>query len=74
MRCEAVKVSINSDVCIGAGNCVLSAEKVFDQDDFGIVMLIDESPSTQQHQAVREAALLCPANAIKVTERPEFGE
>lgn len=63
-----MKVSVNRDICIGAGNCVLSAEKVFDQDDFGIVELIDESPSVEQHQAVREAALLCPANAIQITE------
>jgi ferredoxin len=68
MRSVAVKVSVNRDICIGAGNCVLSAEKVFDQDDFGIVELIDESPSAEHHQAVREAALLCPANAIQITE------
>ena len=37
-----VKIEADRDLCIGAGNCVLSAEAVFDQDDDGVVVLLTE--------------------------------
>jgi ferredoxin len=42
---------------------------VFDQDeDDGVVILLDDEPGPAQHQAVREAANLCPAAIIHFTE------
>jgi ferredoxin len=38
------KVRIVERKCIGAGQCVLSAPAVFDQDDDGIVVLRDATP------------------------------
>ena len=37
-----VHVHADRDVCIGAGMCVLTAGAVFDQDDDGIVVLLDD--------------------------------
>ncbi|MBL0886544.1 ferredoxin [Myceligenerans indicum] len=64
-----MKVTVDEDKCCGAGTCVLVAPDVFDQrDEDGIVMLLDEAPAADQHDAVREAASVCPAAAILVAE------
>ena len=62
------KVRIVERKCIGAGQCVLSAPSVFDQDDDGIVVLRDATPPPAEHEAVRKAARLCPAVAIFIDE------
>jgi len=64
-----VKVSVDENRCCGSGSCVLTAPEVFDQrDEDGIVSLLDATPAAGQHDAVREAAGLCPVAAITVAE------
>ena len=62
------KVKVVERKCIGAGQCVLAAPAVFDQDEDGIVVLKDATPPADQHEAVRKAARLCPAVAIFVDD------
>lgn len=64
-----MKIEIDYPKCIGAGQCVLEASEVFDQDDDGIVVLLDEDPAPHA-AAVRSAAHACPARAI-VVDREE---
>jgi ferredoxin len=60
-------VSVDTDKCCGAGQCVLVAPDVFDQgEDDGIVVLLDADPGADLQPAVREAAQVCPASAITV--------
>jgi ferredoxin len=64
-----MKVTVDEAACCGAGQCVLIAPEVFDQrDDDGIVMLLEPEPAEHQHALVREAAAVCPASAIELTE------
>lgn len=64
-----MKVSVERDKCVASGQCVLAAEAVFDQDeDEGVVVLLNETPSPDQYDAVRLAAQMCPASVIHVTE------
>jgi ferredoxin len=64
-----MRVSIDEDGCVGAGQCVLAAPDVFDQrDEDGIVVLLDEAPAPHLHDATREAAALCPALVIHLAE------
>jgi ferredoxin len=42
------------------------APKVFDQQDDGIVVLLDEAPPKELYAAVREAASVCPGAAIRL--------
>ncbi|GAA1684266.1 ferredoxin [Nonomuraea fuscirosea] len=64
-----MKVTVDEDKCCGAGQCVLLAPEVFDQrEEDGIVLLLDAEPGPDQHALVREAAAVCPAAAIEVTE------
>ncbi|MBE9373743.1 ferredoxin [Saccharopolyspora sp. HNM0983] len=64
-----MKVTVDEDICCGAGTCVMSAPDVFDQrDEDGVVILLDPAPAAELHDAVREAASMCPARAIAVSE------
>jgi len=63
-----VKVLADRDVCISAGNCVMAASAVFDQDDDGIVVVLsDEVPDGEQDNA-REAVRLCPSEALRIAD------
>jgi ferredoxin len=64
-----VKVIIESDKCVAAGQCVLSAPDVFDQrEDDGVVILLAENPAGHLADDVRDAVMLCPARAIRLEE------
>jgi ferredoxin len=65
---EITRVIVDQDACISSGQCVLTVPAVFDQNDDGVVVLLDECPPTELHDAVRQAAALCPALAITVIE------
>lgn len=61
-------ITVNTEACVGAGQCAMVAGALFDQDDDGIVVLLDDSPDAAQHAAARRAASLCPARAIAVND------
>jgi ferredoxin len=63
-----MRVIVDQGACIGAGNCVLTAPDVFDQDEEGFVVLLNDDPPDELHDDVRLAALRCPARAITVKE------
>ncbi len=59
-------VVVQIDACVGAGQCALVAPDVFDQDDDGIVVLLQTDPSGSDLEAAIKAARLCPAWAISI--------
>ncbi|WP_432136402.1 MULTISPECIES: ferredoxin [unclassified Streptomyces] len=71
-----MRIDIDTDLCIGAGQCALSAPGVFTQDDDGFGTLlpgredgIDPADGRgPMDPTVREAARACPVRAITVTE------
>ncbi|NJK32573.1 MAG: ferredoxin [Deltaproteobacteria bacterium] len=63
-----MRVIVDVEKCCGAGQCVLLVPQVFDQQDDGIVKLLDPTPPKQLHAAVCEAASVCPTSAIRVDE------
>ncbi|MER6526858.1 ferredoxin [Streptomyces sp. NPDC001508] len=59
------KISAERDRCVGAGQCVLAAPAVFDQDEQdGLVLVLDERPPASQSDAVHEALRACPSGAL----------
>ncbi|QIZ37215.1 ferredoxin [Saccharopolyspora sp. ASAGF58] len=67
-----MRVTIDVQKCVGAGQCVFAAGDVFDQDDAdGTVRLLagghDAAVSAGHEEAVLEAARLCPSGAVTVT-------
>jgi ferredoxin len=61
-------VKIDQNSCVASGQCVLAAPEVFDQRDEDGAAVLLQNPSTDQYDATREAALLCPARAILLSE------
>ncbi|MFF6996759.1 ferredoxin [Streptomyces sp. NPDC008313] len=59
-------VSIDKDVCIGAGQCALTAPGVFTQDDDGFSELLPGGGRAGDPM-LREAARACPVAAITVS-------
>ena len=65
---KVFRVRVDEHKCIGAGQCVLKAPRIFDQRDDGIVVLLDPTPPQELHDAARRAADLCPSEAITIEE------
>lgn len=63
-----MRVAVDRAACVAAGQCAMVAPEVFDQDDDGIVILLDEEPDASLADSVRRAASLCPARAISIAE------
>ncbi|MDT9686828.1 ferredoxin [Streptomyces sp. P9(2023)] len=64
-----MELSVERERCQGAGMCALTAPEVFDQDETdGRVVLLEPRPPHELHGAAREAAGLCPAGALTITE------
>ncbi|MEU9989284.1 ferredoxin [Streptomyces sp. NPDC048045] len=61
-------IEIDKDTCIGAGQCALTAPRVFTQDDDGFSTLIPGHEEGAGDPMVREAARACPVGAITVTQ------
>jgi ferredoxin len=63
-----MRVTANRDICVGAGLCAMTAAKVFDQGDDGLVVVLDPNPDGDDQSAAREAGNLCPSGAVQITE------
>ncbi|WP_026119861.1 ferredoxin [Nocardiopsis ganjiahuensis] len=63
-----MRVEVDRDLCCGAGQCALIVPEVFDQDeDDGLVVLLEDAPGREHEEAVREAGAVCPTGAITVS-------
>jgi ferredoxin len=63
-----MRITTDTDKCVGAGQCVYSAPAIFDQDEDAIVMLLDGSPDSSQLDLVRAAVDRCPSGALGLVE------
>jgi ferredoxin len=65
-----MRIVADRDVCIGSGNCVLSAPQVFDQDDEEGLVVVLVTPEVDQQDAdvVRQAVARCPSGALHLVD------
>ncbi|GAA4091251.1 ferredoxin [Streptomyces sp. NPDC001251] len=63
-----MRIGIDTDVCIGAGQCALTAPGVFTQDDDGFSALLPGREDGSGDPLVREAARVCPVQAITLDD------
>ncbi|WP_442815142.1 ferredoxin [Streptomyces sp. NBC_01298] len=63
---RVTRVSVDTDRCIGAGQCALTAPAVFTQDEDGFGALLPGREDGAGSPLLREAARACPVSAIKV--------
>jgi ferredoxin len=63
-----VKIVAHRDRCMGHSQCLIAAPEVFDLDDEGLVVILQEDPSDELRPAVREAILRCPEQALEAAD------
>jgi ferredoxin len=64
-----MRVEVEPEKCIASGQCVLIAGTVFDQDeDDGTVVLKTDDVPPGDEDAIRDAARICPARAIRTVD------
>ena len=64
-----LRIVIDTERCVGSGQCVMAAPDVFDQNDRdGTAFALTPTPAQDVVAAVREAARLCPSRAIFLEE------
>ncbi|MDX3457570.1 ferredoxin [Streptomyces sp. ME02-8801-2C] len=63
-----MRVVANSETCAVASLCVYRLPGVFDQDEEGLVLVLDDHPDTALHEEVHRAVRACPTNSIRVVE------
>ncbi|MGT2526799.1 ferredoxin [Streptomyces nojiriensis] len=68
MSAAPLRIDIDTGVCIGAGQCALTAPGVFTQNDDGFGELLPGREDGAGSALVREAARACPVSAITVRE------
>lgn len=61
-----MKIEADRDKCVGGGQCVVAAPDLFDQDDDGLVLVLEDAPGDDQRDDATTAASLCPARAIEI--------
>ncbi|MBB4942679.1 ferredoxin [Streptosporangium album] len=63
-----MRVNVNAERCIGAGQCVLIAPEVFDQSDKGTVTVLAETPGDSARAVVWQAVRSCPSRSISLAD------
>ncbi|OLR93713.1 ferredoxin [Actinokineospora bangkokensis] len=64
-----MKVVADKELCVGAGQCAMVAERVFTQDDSdGTVVVLKEVPDAGEEADARQAVLICPSGALSLDE------
>ncbi len=61
-----IKVVVDRDVCQNHGQCVFSAPQVFELDDEGDLVVLQEHVDESLRDNVEEAADVCPVQAITI--------
>ncbi len=63
------RIAVDIDRCVGGGQCVLAAPEVFDQDDEGLVVVLDRTPAPDLLHAVDEAVRRCPGQVLSLVRQ-----
>jgi ferredoxin len=64
-----MRIRVDRSRCRGAGQCALHAPELFDQsEEDGMVVVLDDQPSTELYQRAHLAEHLCPNSVIRVLE------
>lgn len=64
-----MRIIADKSRCIAAGQCVLKSPTLFDQqEEDGMVIVLNDNPSSEMRDAARLAARVCPSGAILIEE------
>lgn len=68
---KTMRVVVDTDRCIAAGQCVRIDPDVFDQDDDGIVALLVDHSDPSQQSSLQLAVSSCPSGAIELLDEED---
>lgn len=60
------KVVVDMDVCQNHGQCAFAAPEIFEINDEGVLVVLNETPDESQRAAAEDAADVCPVQAITI--------
>ncbi|WP_130344808.1 ferredoxin [Herbihabitans rhizosphaerae] len=64
-----MRINADRDVCVGAGQCVLTDDAIFDQDDAeGTVVVLSEHVDGEALEHARTAVDICPSGALSLSD------
>jgi ferredoxin len=63
-----MRIKADTDVCVGAGQCVLTDPAVFDQSDEGTVLVLQPDVEGDAADRAREAVHVCPSQALSIQD------
>ncbi len=61
-----MRIIADRDVCMSAGMCAMTVDRVFDQDADGIVVVASAEVPDGMQARVRVAVGLCPSGALQL--------
>jgi ferredoxin len=61
-----IRVVVDRDVCQDHGQCVFAAPQVFELDEEGTLVVLQEEVDESLRDVVEEAADVCPVQAITI--------
>ena len=69
-----MEIHADRETCVGAGLCAASLPRVFDLDEEGKIVVIDEHPDEALRMAVVGAVQACPSFALALGDSEDRGE
>lgn len=61
-----MKAFVDKDICIGCGACIGICPEVFDMDDDGLAVAIENEINSELQDSAADAQDSCPVSAITV--------
>jgi ferredoxin len=60
------KVVVDMDLCQNHGQCTFAAPEVFQLDEDGVLVVLNDEPDESQRAVCEDAADVCPVQAITI--------
>jgi ferredoxin len=70
-----MRIIASTQKCIASGSCVLACPQVFGQrDEDGVVHILNEHPSLDLLNRVKQAVDLCPALVFRIEDEEQIAD
>jgi ferredoxin len=63
-----MRIFVDQDRCEGHGQCVAAAPEIFEFDDDGLTVVVQDPVGPAAEEAARAAARRCPVAALHIEE------
>jgi ferredoxin len=68
-----MRIIVDTDKCIGSGNCVLACQEIFAQsEDNGLIHVLNTHPSLTLLPHIKQAIQDCPALVFRLEDEQEI--